>query len=180
MRRTVGLALAITLTTAVTLRADAQGGMAGSGGMRMGMPHDSVTMAQMSIAHDLVMNHDRIQRTVINLTNGVRTVTESSDPRIAALIRQHTIEMTARVTAGSDPNLPMESPAVKTIFRNRSLIRTRTDTSATGIIVEQTSTDSLTVIALQRHAAEVTDLVREGMAAMHRAMMSAMRGKGPQ
>lgn len=37
--------------------------------------------------------------------------------------------------------------------------------------VVQTSRDSVTVAALQQHASEVTELVRDGMAAMHQAMM---------
>lgn len=178
MRHT-GVTFAIALASLASLvapQASAQRGMGGRGmgGRGMGMGRDSATAAQMATIHDLMMSHERIKRTVANLPNGVRTVTESDDPRIATLIKKHALDMTARVGAGSDPGWPMESPAVRTIFRNQALVRTRADTTAAGILVEQISTDSLTVVALQRHAAEVTDLVREGMAAMHRAMMSGM------
>ena len=48
----------------------------GMGAGMMGMGHDSATTALVRSSHRLVMNHDRIRRTVTNLPNGVRTVTE--------------------------------------------------------------------------------------------------------
>jgi hypothetical protein len=174
--RYLGIIVMALASLAAPTMAGAQGGMGGRGmGMRgMGMQHDSATAAQMDVIHELMMSHDRITRSVTNLPNGIRTVTESDDPRLATLIRKHTLDMLARVEAGSDPGLPMESPALRTLFRNRALIRTRADNTTAGIVVEQSSTDSLTVVALQQHAAEVNDLVQEGMAAMHRSMMSRM------
>jgi hypothetical protein len=79
--------------------------------------------------------------------------------------------MDQRVTRGDDPGLPMESEALRAIFRGKAKVRTVTDTVANGIIVVQTSSDSSIVAALQQHAAEVTDLVRRGMPAMREAMM---------
>jgi hypothetical protein len=140
-------------------------------GMMMGARHDSATMAEMAVIHELIRSHDRITRTVTNLPDGIRTVTESSDSLIAQRIKQHVVTMDARVLAGNDPGLPMESPALRTIYRNGAKIRTLIDTTARGTIVVQTSADSETVAALQQHASEVTDLVRRGMAAMHEAMM---------
>jgi hypothetical protein len=137
----------------------------------MGMARDSATRAQMGVIHELVLNHARITRTVTNLPDGIRTVTESDDPRIAKRIKEHVSTMNERVVAGDDPGLPVESDALHTLFRNKDKIRTHTDTTAKGILVVQTSTDSVTVAALQQHASEVSDLVRGGMAAMHEAMM---------
>ena len=62
------------------------------------------------------------------------------------------------------------------IFRGKDTILTTTDTTAAGIVVVQTSSDSAVVAALQRHAAEVTDLVKRGMTAMHEAMMKNVPG----
>ena len=91
------------------------GTMAGGG--------DSSTMAIMHLVHELMVNHDKLRRTVTNLLNDVRTVTE-------------------------------------------------------------TSADSATVALVQRPAADVTDQVNRGMAAMHEAMtqnrgMGGMRGAPP-
>ena len=141
------------------------------GGGMMGMGHDSATAAQMIVIHELVVNHDRIERTVTNLPDGIRTITESDDPRLAQLIQQHVASMIGRVRHGDDPGLPMSSAAAHAIFQNHERIRTTTRATATGIVVEQTSSDSLVVAALQQHAAEVNDLVEGGMAAMHAAMM---------
>jgi hypothetical protein len=152
-------------------RAQRPGGVtSGQPGM-MGMRHDSASMALMGVIHELVVNHDRIKRTVTNLPNGIRTVTESDDPRLAQLIRKHVATMGNRVRKGDDPGLPIESPAVHKVFRDKDQIHTTTETTAKGIVVVQTSSDSTTVAALQQHAAEVSDLVQGGMAAMHAAMM---------
>jgi hypothetical protein len=145
--------------------------MKGMGPGMMGMAHDSATMALMMGSHQLVMNHDRIKRTVTNLPNGVRTVTESEDPHVAALIKEHVATTAQRVQKGDDPRLPMETPAVHTIFTNNEKIRTSTETTSKGVVVVQTSDDSATVAALQKHAAEVSELVEGGMAAMHASMM---------
>jgi hypothetical protein len=112
-----------------------------------------------------------IKRTVTNLPDGIRTVTETDDPRIAELIKTHVAGMGERVKAGSDPGLPIESPALHSIFRDKEKIRTTYETTATGVIVVQTSTDAATVAALQQHASEVSDFVKSGMAAMRSAMM---------
>ena len=172
--------MAFAIVSAVTLAASASaqgGGRMGMGMMgMMGMRHDSATMAQVRVMHELVVNHDRIERTVTDLPNGIRTVTTSTDPALARLIKDHVLTMDQRVSRGDDPGLPMESEALRTIFRGKEKVHTVTDTTAAGIIVVQTSSDSSIVAALQQHAAEVTELVRGGMPAMHEAMMKNMRG----
>ena len=151
--------------------------MKGMGPRLMGGGHDPATMAEMGDIHELFINHDRITRTVTNLPNGIRTVTESADPRIAQLLKDHVTSMGQRVETGKDPGLPIESQALRSIYRNHDKIHTTLELMATGIIVIQTSTDQDTVAALQQHASEVTDFVNEGMAAMHRAMMRNGGGK---
>jgi hypothetical protein len=163
--------IAIPVASAV---AQGRAGMPTGPGMMMAMTHDSATMAQMRVIHELVVNNTRITRTVTNLPDGIRTTTESADPRLAKLIKEHVVTMEARVAKADDPRLPIESPALHAIFSGYDKIRTTTDTTANGIIVVQTSADTAIVTALQQHAAEVTDLVKRGMAAMHEAMMKNM------
>ena len=74
-------------------------------------------------------------------------------------------------SAGDDPGLPIESPALRAIFRDHDKIRTMVETTPWDVVVVQTSNDPATVATLQQHAAEVSDVVRDGMAAMHAAMM---------
>jgi hypothetical protein len=151
-------------------------GMHGPAGMAHGMmgagagPH-SATMAEMHVIHELLANHDRIRRSVTNLPDGIRTVTESDDPRIAQVIKEHVAGMGQRVAAGRDPGLPIESTALRAIFQNKDKIETKAETTDKGVIVVQTSSDPQTVSVLQQHAAEVTDLVQGGMQAMRTAMM---------
>jgi hypothetical protein len=145
--------------------------MMGMGPHMMGLSHDSQMMEEMSAIHELVVNHDRIKRTVANLPDGIRTVTESDDPNVAKYIQQHVASMDQRVRAQSDPGLPIESPALRAILRNGDKVRTTVETTANGAIVTQTSADPDTVRALQEHAAEVSDLVQRGMIAIHEAMM---------
>ena len=145
--------------------------MHGMGRGMMSGPHDAATMAQMGDIHALFMSHDRITRTVTKLSNGVRTVTESADPRVAQLLKDHVTQMGQRVDAGDDPGLPIESPALRLIYRNHATIHTTFEPTSTGIAVVQTSSDAETVAALQQHASEVTDFVNNGMAAMRAAMM---------
>ena len=64
-------------------------------------------MAEMADIHELFINHDRITRTVTNLPNGIRTVTESSDPRIAQILRDHVTSSSERVETGNAGGYPL-------------------------------------------------------------------------
>jgi hypothetical protein len=156
-------------------------GMMGGGmgpGM-MGMAHDSATMAQLGVIHELFVNHDNITRTVTNLPDGIRTLTESNDPRITQLLQEHVGDMLQRVDTNNDPGLPIESEALRSIFKNYDKIETKVEATEKGIMVVQTSTDPETVAVLQKHASEVTDFVKEGMVALRTAMMKNMGGMMP-
>jgi hypothetical protein len=137
----------------------------------MGGRLDAATSADVDLIHELLDNHDLIRRTVEKLPDGIRTVTESDDPRIAKYIKDHVARMGQRVRAGQEMGLPMESPALLAIYRNRDKITTKVETTGKGSIVVQTSSDPDTVAVLQEHAAEVSELVRGGMHALHAAMM---------
>jgi hypothetical protein len=153
------------------------------GPMGMGMPgmmnHGSATASEHDDILALFFSHDRIRRTVTNLADGIRTVTESDDPKVAAAIKTHVADMGRRVEQGRDPGLPIETPALHAIFRNKDKIKSAYEVTDKGVVVVQTSTDRETVAVLQQHAAEVTGLVKGGMAAAHSAMMQnrgMMRG----
>ncbi|MGE0813856.1 MAG: hypothetical protein AB7N65_04795 [Vicinamibacterales bacterium] len=51
------------------------------------------------------------------------------------LIRDHVTVSNAQVTTGIDPGLPMESDALRAIFRYHADIRTTVEPTATGIAV---------------------------------------------
>lgn len=165
----------------VVLSATAAPAGAQQGGGMMGMRHDSATMTHMPAIHTLIMHHERIVRTVTNLSDGIRTVTESDDADLARRIREHVAGMYRVLASGVDPGLPHTTPALRTILRDREKIRTIMDTTPKGILVVLTSADSATVAALQQHAREVTEMVRRGREALHGGMMhrEGMMHRGP-
>src|SRR6185437_816646 len=135
---------------------------------------DAATMAQLGAIHALFIDHDKIKRSVETLPDGIRTTTESDDPQVARLLKEHVASMRQRVEAGDDPRLPIESDALHSIFRNYDKIQTTVETTEKGIVVTQTSADKDTVTDLQQHASEVSDFVAQGMTAMRTAMMKRM------
>jgi len=174
------IAAAITLTLTVVIgtyafRAISQevgpGSMHGMRHGMMGAGPNSASTAEMDVIHELIVNHDLIKRSVTNLPGGIRTVTESDNPRIAAFIKQHVADMGERVKTQRNPGLPIESEALRKIFQNYDKIKTSVETTEKGVAVTQTSSDPETVAVLQQHASEVSDLVRDGMLAVQTAMM---------
>ena len=133
---------------------------------------DAGSSADMDVVHDLLMSHQRIRRTVTRLPDGIRTVTESDDPRVAQAIKAHVASMSQRLAEGREFNI--FSTTLPVIFENREKIRSEVVMTATGAIVTRTSSDARLVAALQGHADEVTGLAQEGMVAMRRGMMSRM------
>jgi len=146
------------------------GGRMHGGPMGMRMQSDSAFAADMSIVHELLLDHDAITRTVTALPNGIRTVTESKNPQIAAYIIRHVASMEQRLRDSSVFNVA--SRTLPTIFRNKDKIRTEIQPTARGVALTQTSDDSATVAALQAHALEVSALAHEGMVAMMRSVMA--------
>ena len=190
MHTTIKVVLGIAVTVAVagsSLPALAQQGMGhgmtqghGMGQARgMGMGHRMTAMLQgvdttdgeVTELRDMLMNHRDITRSVTNLPDGIRTVTESANPELAGQLVSHVVGMIGRVEDGRDPRVRIQSPTLDLIFANRDLIETVLEATPTGIIVTQTSSDPATVAALQTHAAEVSDMVDRGMAAVHDSMM---------
>jgi hypothetical protein len=142
--------------------------------------HDRAFASDMHLVRDMLFNHDRIKRTVTSLSDGIRTVTESDDPQVAQKIKAHVASMVQRLSEGKEFNL--FSKTIPVLFDNRDKIKTTVETTAKGSVVTQTSTDAKVVTALQEHATEVDELVREGMVAMMRNMRlnMAMMPHGPR
>lgn len=131
---------------------------------------DSGFGADMSVVHDLLADHAKIERTVTNLPNGIRTVTESDDPQVANEIKTHVASMKQRLSDGRVFNVA--SHTLPAIFANNTKIHTEIEQTARGVIVTQTSSDTATVAALQVHAGEVSELAQGGMPALMRQVMA--------
>jgi hypothetical protein len=148
--------------------------MGGMGGMGMGHMFKGVDTTPEEEAELRAMfdGHDKITRTVENLPNGIRTVTETPDPALRDQLVTHVIGMIDRVDQGRDPKVTIQSLTLDILFKNRTLIVTEMDPTDTGIIIVQTSDDAETVAALQKHAAEVSDLAARGIISAQEAMMA--------
>jgi hypothetical protein len=133
---------------------------------------DTGSSADMGLVHELLTNHTKIKRTVTNLPNGIKTVTESDDPQVAQTIKAHVASMSERLKDGREFNI--FSATLPVLFENRDKIKSVVEMTEKGSVVTRTSTDAKVVAALQGHAAEVTELAEEGMVAMRRGMMTRM------
>ncbi len=158
--------------------AGGHGPMAGPVGMLT--QQDAGSSADMGLVHDLLMNHTKIKRTVTNLPDGIKTVTESDDPQVAQTIKAHVASMSQRLKDGREFNI--FSTTLPVLFENRDKIKSVVEVTEKGSVVTRTSTDAKVVAALQGHAAEVTELAQEGPMAMMRGMMTrmAMGPRGPR
>jgi len=153
----------------------ASGGPMG-GPMAGRMQHADASFGDdMQLVHAMLFNHDKIKRTVTNMPDGIRTVTESEDPQVAQAIKAHVASMERRLGKGKEFNL--FSPTIPVLFENRDKIKTAVTTTEKGSIVTQTSSDSKVVAALQTHASEVSELARDGMVAMMRAARANMMSR---
>jgi len=132
---------------------------------------DAATGPEMQDIRAMFMHNESIRRSVENLPNGIRTVTESDDPRMADVLRRHVAEMGQRIEEGRDPGLPIESPELRFLFEARARITSQYEVTERGILVVQTSEDPAVVAALQKHAADVSDLAERGRVAAREAMM---------
>ncbi|HSF64765.1 MAG TPA: hypothetical protein VLA78_10275 [Paracoccaceae bacterium] len=179
--------LMLVTATALALAAPAlaQQGMGmmgmhhGGGGHAMGhgmMPMLNGTDTTPEEVHEMeamFMHFPDIRRSVENLPDGIRTVTESDDPYLRGFIVSHVTGMITRVEEGRDPGVPIQSPTLAILFEKRALIDTVLEPTDTGIVVIQTSADPEVVAALQTHAAEVSDMAARGMEPVHERMMGA-------
>ncbi|WP_156209831.1 hypothetical protein [Pseudorhodobacter wandonensis] len=149
-------------------------GMGHMGGMGMAHMFKGVdtTPAEETELRAMFDGHTQITRSVENLPKGIRTVTETSNPALREQMVSHVIGMIDRVDQGRDPKVTIQSLTLDILFKNRALIVTEMEPTETGIIVTQTSDDAETVAALQKHAAEVSDLAARGIVSAQEAMMA--------
>jgi hypothetical protein len=133
---------------------------------------DPAFAADMQLVHGMLQGHEKIRRTVTNLPDGIRTVTESDDPQVAGLIKSHVASMQKRLDEGRIFNL--FSPTLPVLFENKDAIKTAVEMTPKGAVVTQTASDPKVVAALQAHAVEVSELAQDGMAAMMRAARARM------
>lgn len=183
MKHAARIIFATTLTLgSAAVFAQSQGMQHGMGGGMMRGPagmltrQDAGSATDMGLVMDLVHNNTKIKRTVTNLPDGIKTVTESDDPQVAQAIKAHVASISGRLKDGREFNI--FSTTLPVIFDNAGKIKSVVEMTDKGAVVIQTTTDAKVVAALQAHATEVTELVQEGPTAFHRGL-SARMAMGP-
>ena len=146
------------------------GGMMGGGGMMseemrkamMSRGMGPEMMEDMRPIHQLLMQHEKIDRRVENLENGVRTRTVSDDPQIATAIRTHVRQMKDRMEE-KKPIRQMD-PVFRELFENAEKIDLQIKDIEGGVEVLETSEDPQVVKLIQQHANRaVSEFVERGM-----------------
>ena len=120
---------------------------------------------------DMFRRHTQISRSVEVIPGGVRTITESDVPELAAQLQAHVSSMYSRLAEGRE--VWCMSASLPTLFRNAGGYQRTLTFTATGVIAEETAQDPTVVRAIRDHAAEVTGFVSDGMPAMMQDMMGS-------
>lgn len=156
--------------------------MAHHGMQGAGMMHDEINMPMLNGINTtqdevddlkaLFNTHKDITRTVTLIPNGIKTITETDNDALRPSLVNHVVGMIGRVENGDNPHIPIQSLMLTPIFEDGESITTEINPTEKGVEVIQTSTNQVVVDALQKHAAEVSDLAERGMQAVHEQMMS--------
>ncbi|MBE9182337.1 hypothetical protein IQ268_27705 [Oculatella sp. LEGE 06141] len=147
----------------------AQGQMGRSPGMMRhpGMRHgrDAQTI------HQLFTYHDQIYRTVEEIPGGIRAVTESDNPEVAALIQSHVSQMYDRIAARQSIPMMGMSSTLSTMAQSENQYERQLRLTSKGIEVIETSDHPEMVAVIREHAQEVTQFAEQGMPAMMNGRM---------
>lgn len=118
------------------------------------------------VFHQLLTDHDKIRREVEDLDHGVRTVTTSEDPEVAALIRLHVRQMKARLDAGM--GVRNWDPVFAELHRHYDKIVFEIEDVPGGVRVVETSEDAQVVLLIKQHAHRgVSEFVERGFDRAH-------------
>lgn len=125
---------------------------------RGGRPPDA--QSDRETFHYLLEHRAQITRSVEEVPGGVRTVTESTDPAVAARIRAHVASMKKRLQEGRP--IHRRDPLFAALFAHADRIDMKVDDTPHGARVTETSSDPATVALLREHAAVVSRFLAVG------------------
>ena len=114
----------------------------------------------------LLYHHGKIRREVTRLPNGLAAVTESDDPAVAMLIKDHALAMKDRIERGR--RVRSWDPVFSELFDRHDKVRLEVTLTEKGVSIVETTDDPATLRLLRSHSAGVTDMVREGSRASQR------------
>tara|TARA_R110002095_G_scaffold78106_3_gene67229 strand:- start:45278 stop:46276 length:999 start_codon:yes stop_codon:yes gene_type:complete len=150
------LLVCVVAGTALAQRGPGRGPGRGRGGHGQGQGHDR----DHQDFRFLLTNHQKIQRTVQELPNGVKTLTESNDPQVAAKIKEHVYWMKERIEKKQP--IRMRDPLFAELFKHADQIKMVYEKTAKGVRVTETSDDPYIAQLIQAHAKAVSGFVKRG------------------
>jgi len=113
------------------------------------------------VFHELLSRHDAIKRRVEDIPGGVRTVTTSDDPEIAALIQLHVRQMVARFDAGRP--VRKWDPVFAELHKHYDKVTLTMEDIPGGLRVVETSDDPQVTRLIRQHAHRgVSEFVERG------------------
>jgi len=120
----------------------------------------------MALIHFLIDNRDAITRRVVEIPDGVETVTESAKPELSVAIRDHVAAMARRIEMGAPIHL--RDPLFRELFAHARDITLRQEATDHGVRVVETSADPYVAQLIKAHAAVVTSFIQNGHVEMMR------------
>jgi len=132
------------------------GGPAGGPGQRgqMGQDHQAI--------HILLQNRQQIRRKVVNLSNGVQTLTETDNAELRPVLIGHVKSMYERLE--NVQPIHMRDPLFRALFQHAKEITFKAKLTPTGIEVIETSDNPQVVKMIQAHAEVVSLFLKNGHA----------------
>jgi hypothetical protein len=118
------------------------------------------------VFHTLLEHHGQIRRQVEELPDGIRAVTTSDRPELAALIREHAHAMHRRMQEGF--GLRFWDPAFAEIFARADAVTMTIQDLPDGVEIRESSADPNVVKLIHAHGRTVSAFVREGFEASRR------------
>jgi hypothetical protein len=110
----------------------------------------------------LLQNRQDIRRKVVNLPNGVKTLTETDNAQLRPVLVGHVKSMYERLENGQP--IHQRDPLFRELFQHANEITMKAKPTKTGIEVIETSDNSQVVKMIQAHAEVVSLFLKNGHA----------------
>ncbi|MCA9240806.1 MAG: hypothetical protein KDA37_11425, partial [Planctomycetales bacterium] len=147
-------------------------------GFRGGRGGDPTFRADRDDFHYLLGQHEKVNREVTLLPNGVSTHTRSDDPEVAKTIQRHVPAMYDRIKTGRP--VRMWDPLFRALFQDGGKVTMKVELTDNGVLVEETSGDPYVALLVQEHAKVVSRFVEHGFQEAQKShALPATEGKAP-
>jgi hypothetical protein len=130
-----------------------------------GAPKPGSLAYDKSVWHALLADHALLRRVVRHTPAGVEALTESDDPRVAALIIDHAKAMQGRMKRGS--LVRGWDPVFVALFEKHEAVHIEVTPTDRGVKIVEHASDEQAMRLMRSHATGVSEFVRRGFDAAH-------------